>query len=141
MPFMQLAPEGAASPAIAAVLVNYTDDNRNTMAFTFDCAAWSPSCVLLGRLSVAWLLEGRSQPVATDSSGNPTGTSGAAQQAASDLSGKIVADLLVDASKANIANGTPDSPLKNGAAARAGPAAGALAAASAGAALLSVLLL
>ena len=37
------------------MLVKY-GDGRESLAFTFDCAGWSGSCLVLGHLSVAWLL-------------------------------------------------------------------------------------
>ncbi|GBF97931.1 hypothetical protein Rsub_10604 [Raphidocelis subcapitata] len=37
------------------VLVNYAD-GRESLAFTFDCASWTPSCLLLGHFSLTWML-------------------------------------------------------------------------------------
>ena len=39
----------------AGVLVNYAD-GRESLAFTFDCASWTPSCLLLGHFSLTWML-------------------------------------------------------------------------------------
>jgi hypothetical protein len=49
----------AATGNVAAMLVDYAAGGRPTLAFAFDCAAWSPTCQLVGRLAVGWLLEGR----------------------------------------------------------------------------------
>ncbi|KAI8476751.1 MAG: hypothetical protein J3K34DRAFT_516331 [Monoraphidium minutum] len=57
-PFMELSARGGGGGGgLAAMIVDYTDDGRESMGFTFDCAMWSPTCMVLGRLSVAWLLQ------------------------------------------------------------------------------------
>jgi hypothetical protein len=39
----------------AGVLVKYAD-GRESLAFTFDCASWTPTCLLLGHFSLTWML-------------------------------------------------------------------------------------
>jgi len=90
------------------VLVNYTDDGRESMAFLVDCAAWSNSCMLLGRLSLAWLLEGPTAVGGAAGGGGGSGGAGcksagadvascrAEAQATGQAAPKMVADLLAD---------------------------------------------
>lgn len=44
------------SPTASGGLITTYADGRETMAFLFDCAVWSPSCLLLAHTSLAWLL-------------------------------------------------------------------------------------
>jgi hypothetical protein len=66
---MEFAGRISAPAPVAAALVNYTDDGREAIAFTFDCAAWSRSCQMLGRMAVAWMLEPRPAKAAAATGG------------------------------------------------------------------------
>lgn len=62
------AAPAAAAPAatapkegVAGVLVEYAD-GRESLAFFFDCAMWSPSCMSLAGMGAAWLSEERPAP-------------------------------------------------------------------------------
>ena len=46
---------GAAPTTSGGVLVKYAD-GRESLAFLFDCAGWSQSCLVLGHLSLSWML-------------------------------------------------------------------------------------
>ncbi|GBF96406.1 hypothetical protein Rsub_09205 [Raphidocelis subcapitata] len=145
-------PAGAGAPSadpVAAVLVNYTDDSRECLAFVFDCAAWSPSCSLLGRLAAAWMLEPRPPAVGAAGAGGAAGGGAAAAnatcssaaadaaacaavaQATGDPSAAMLADLLVEVKLAPAEEAAAAPRAGGGAAAGARPGA-----AAAGAALL-----
>lgn len=40
---------------VGGAVVKY-DDGRESMAFMLDCSAWLTSCLVLGHLSVSWML-------------------------------------------------------------------------------------
>jgi hypothetical protein len=45
----------AGGATAGGALVKYAD-GRESLAFIFDCAAFSPTCMVLGHLSLSWLL-------------------------------------------------------------------------------------
>jgi len=46
-----------AQPTMAGALVSYAD-GREAMVYTFDCAAWQTSCMVLGHVAISWMLHG-----------------------------------------------------------------------------------
>lgn len=126
-------------PEVGAVLINYTDDGRQSMAFVFDCAAWSPSCMLLGRLSVAWLLADHSAS-STSGVSNIVGGSGTSSTG-NLLLQEVVIDVLAAAAAQNKTStqntSQPAGPGNTAGAARIG---GFAAAATAGTLLLGLLM-
>jgi hypothetical protein len=57
-PILQFAPQQPdAAPQVAGVLVKY-QDGRESLAFVFDCSDHSTTCMLLGHLSLGWMLQG-----------------------------------------------------------------------------------
>jgi hypothetical protein len=57
-PILQFEPQQlGAAPQVAGALVKY-QDGRESLAFVFDCSSFSASCMLLGHVSLGWMLQG-----------------------------------------------------------------------------------
>ena len=56
---LDVAPAAAGGNAtdVAGALLRYAD-GRESLAFMFSCADWSPACLLLGHAALHWLLRG-----------------------------------------------------------------------------------
>jgi len=53
---LEFVTDPAAAPVyVGGALVNYAD-GRESLAFLFDCASWSTSWLVLGHLSLSWVL-------------------------------------------------------------------------------------
>jgi hypothetical protein len=57
-PILQFAPQQPdAAPQVAGALIKY-QDGRESLAFVFDCSSYSTTCLLLGHMSLGWMLQG-----------------------------------------------------------------------------------
>lgn len=63
--------EAFAEPGVTGALVKYAD-GRESVAFVFDCASWSQSCIALAHLATSWMLDGTAQPPAPGASPSPS---------------------------------------------------------------------